>query len=149
MGNCDNLSYGWWNVFPLFQDLKSQSLSLQLQSNLGRRLFWGHLCWLRGHFYKRLEVPCWPPGPHHHRRCSHHNWCHPLNTLQEADRGVPGARRSVPPVPAAWKSRNPHFYQAAECHTTGEKPTEIKPLKQTVNFKAPNRDKRFSKICLQ
>lgn len=26
---------------------------------------------------------------------------------------------------------------------------KIKPLKQTVNFKAPNCDKRFSKICLQ
>lgn len=28
-------------------------------------------------------------------------------------------------------------------------PVKIKPLKQTVNFKALNRDKRFLKICLQ
>lgn len=43
-----------------------------------------------------------------------------------------------------------HLSARLRCGVPQQKaPVEIKPLKQTVNFKAPNRDKWFTKICLQ
>lgn len=50
--------------------------------------------------------------------------------------GVHGAGRNLPPVPTAWKSRNPRFCQALVWHATGENPYENQTPQANCQFQS-------------
>lgn len=101
----------------------------------------GNMCYLRPtHLYRQLEVPCQPWGPQAVTIsiCVHITILTVPETPQRGwtGGGVHGAGRKRPPVPAAWKSRNPRFCQAPVWHATGESPYENQAPQANCQFQS-------------